>query len=169
MKDALNRLYCLDSQSRFQSFEGLRAWAVIMVFNVHFLGQYYQQHYFVQPNSVLERMLKFLHSGHIGVDLFFVLSGFLIYSTLIRNKPSFRDYLKHRASRIMPAHIAVLILLTFPAMHWAGFFSNILFLPTFFHLLGDINIVTWSLGWEWLFYVSMFGIIHYRRGLLFEL
>lgn len=164
-RNVLNRIFSLESQSRLRSFEGLRAWAIIMVFNVHFFAQYYQQHYFVEANSLAEGAIKFLHAGHIGVDLFFVLSGFLIYSTLERNRPTFRKYIGHRMSRIMPTHVAVLFVLVFPAIPWKGFFAAILFLPTFFVPLPEFNIVTWTLGWEWLFYILMFGIFYSKRGL----
>lgn len=165
----LSKVYNLESSSRLKSFEGLRAWAVIMVFNVHFLGQYYQNHYFVGVDSFAERVFKFLHSGHIGVDLFFVLSGFLIFSTLNRNKPSFKSYISHRINRIMPAHVVVLLLLMFANIWggfftnvWGGFFANILFLPTFVSQLPAFNSVTWTLGWEWLFYILMFFFFHFR-------
>lgn len=162
IKNGLNRIYNLDSSSRLKSFEGLRAWAVIMVFNVHFFGQYYQQHYFVQAGSFAEWVMKFLHSGHIGVDLFFVLSGFLIFTTLHRNKPDFRSYIGHRCSRILPAHVAVLFIILFPNIPWRSFFGNILFFPSFFSSNKMFNPVTWTLGWEWLFYVLMFFIFRFK-------
>lgn len=164
-RNVLNRVFNLEASSRFRSLEGLRAWAIIMVFNVHFFAQYYQQHYFVQANSFAEGVIKAVHAGHIGVDLFFVLSGFLIYSTLKRNKPTFWNYIGHRMSRIMPTHMAVLFLLVFPIIPWRGFLANVLFLPTFFPQLSEFNVVTWTLGWEWLFYVLMFGIFYSKRGL----
>lgn len=164
-RNRLNRVFNLEASSRLQSFEGLRAWAIIMVFNVHFFAQYYQQHYFVQANSFTEGVIKAVHAGHIGVDLFFVLSGFLIYSTLKRNQPTFRNYIGHRVSRIMPTHVAVLFVLIFPNIPWGGFFANMLFLPTFFPQLSEFNIVTWTLGWEWLFYVLMFGVFYSECGL----
>jgi peptidoglycan/LPS O-acetylase OafA/YrhL len=162
IKNRLNRIYNLDSTARLKSFEGLRAWAVIMVFNVHFFGQYYKQHYFVQSGSFAEGVMKFLHSGHIGVDLFFVLSGFLIFTTLHRNKPDFRSYIGHRCSRILPAHVAVLFVILFPNIPWRSFLGNILFFPAFFSSHNMFNPVTWTLGWEWLFYVSMFFIFRFK-------
>ena len=63
-----------------QAMEGLRGIAVFLVFLVHY-------------SSLISPWLKydtihiasFIHSaGQIGVDLFFVLSGFLIYGTIIK-------------------------------------------------------------------------------------
>jgi peptidoglycan/LPS O-acetylase OafA/YrhL len=53
-------------------------------------------------------------NGDIGVDIFFVLSGFLITSILLsRNKPgarlNFGDFYRRRALRLLPAYFAVLI------------------------------------------------------------
>lgn len=163
IKKGLRRIYNLDTSSRLKSFEGLRAWAVIMVFNVHFFGQYYQQHYFVQAGSLAEGLIKIFHSGHIGVDLFFVLSGFLIFTTLSRNKPDFRSYIAHRCSRILPAHVAVLFIVVFPNILWGSFLGNILFMSSFFRSNNMINPVAWTLGWEWLFYVLMFVIFRSSR------
>lgn len=53
------------------------------------------------------------HGGFIGVDVFFVLSGFLIscviFRSLKRNDFSFIDFYAHRTRRIFPALITVLL------------------------------------------------------------
>ena len=54
-------------------------------------------------------------NGWMGVDLFFVLSGYLIGSQLLKpylsgRKPSLMDFYRRRAFRILPAYLVVLLL-----------------------------------------------------------
>lgn len=55
--------------------------------------------------------------GFFGVDIFFVLSGFLItsiiFSDLAKNHFSIRDFFLRRAKRILPALILVLLISSF--------------------------------------------------------
>lgn len=66
---------------------------------------------------ILYHMNKaWLPGGFIGVDLFLVISGFLITSILLRDKAqghfSFLAFYRSRIKRILPAYIALLIILT---------------------------------------------------------
>jgi peptidoglycan/LPS O-acetylase OafA/YrhL len=85
---------------RWPALDGLRAVAVLAVILYHF---------------------GLLPGGYLGVDLFFVLSGFLITSLLIRGwdrrggRISFRDFYVRRVLRLFPALgcvIAVTVVLT---------------------------------------------------------
>lgn len=64
--------------------------------------------------------------GFLGVDIFFVISGYLITSIILeslhQNKFSFRDFYIRRVRRIFPALIAVLSLSIVPA--WIMFFPD---------------------------------------------
>lgn len=78
-----------------RSLDGLRAIAAIAVVGFH------------------ARLAVFAH-GDIGVDIFFVLSGFLITSILIGrsgvDKPiDFRDFYRRRALRLLPAYGVVVL------------------------------------------------------------
>jgi peptidoglycan/LPS O-acetylase OafA/YrhL len=104
-------------------------------------------------------------NGWIGVDLFFVLSGYLIARHLFRAgigsaEFGFGRYVAMRALRILPAYYAVLVLTAagaFPLFHVSGealalrFAYHVLFLQDY--LPSDINAVFWSLGVEEKFYL----------------
>lgn len=86
------------STARFGGLDGLRAIAVTMVLVYHFFPQA-------------------LPGGFLGVDVFFVISGFLITSLLIREKAkngriSLRSFWQRRARRLLPALGLVLLVCT---------------------------------------------------------
>ncbi len=104
-------------------------------------------------------------NGWMGVDLFFVLSGFLIGGHLIRRRESFSwkslgKYFGARALRIVPTYYCVLLLVAFgffpyfrplvqdtmPALAWHMFFLQD-YLPS------NFVVAFWSLGVEEKFYI----------------
>jgi peptidoglycan/LPS O-acetylase OafA/YrhL len=95
-------------QGRLAALDGLRGLAIIMVLFVHFVGD-------ATPHGAVERMVvKVANYGIWGVDLFFVLSGFLITGILLGSKGSptyFRDFYVRRTLRIFPLYYGVLALL----------------------------------------------------------
>ena len=105
--------------------------------------------------------------GWAGVNLFFVLSGFLITSILLesRGKPHyFRNFYARRALRIWPVYILVLVVcyLNAPwfigptvmeAIRTAPWWAYVLFLQNLFHLALPPAIgPTWSLAIEEQYY-----------------
>ncbi|MDX8576077.1 MULTISPECIES: acyltransferase family protein [Elizabethkingia] len=76
--------------------QGLRAFAFIFVFIFH-----------LNP--------KWLPGGFIGVDIFFVISGYLITSIILHqksiNKFSFISFYESRIKRIVPAYYFTLLLI----------------------------------------------------------
>lgn len=93
---------------RFAALDGLRGLAILMVLFVHFIGD-------ETPRSTVESlMVKLSNYGIWGVDLFFVLSGFLITGILYDAKTSphyFRNFYVRRTLRIFPLYFGVLFVL----------------------------------------------------------
>ncbi len=64
--------------------------------------------------------------GYIGVDVFFVLSGFLITGLLLRERAStgsisMAGFYARRARRILPAASIVLVVTVLASYEWLGF------------------------------------------------
>jgi exopolysaccharide production protein ExoZ len=152
------------SSSNLRAMEGLRGLAVILVFFVHFGAAMFP---YLPKDSISSNISDLLATvGHVGVDLFFVLSGFLIYGSLVTREQSWSKYLSRRMARLYPAFLVVLALylvlsFIFPErskLPSGGFnaltyvLQNVLFLPGVFHITPIIT-VAWSLSYEVLFYI----------------
>ena len=159
----VHRLYCLDQSNRNKGIEGLRAIAVLMVFNSHVLSYFYFNNFYIDNNPFLLAVFKFIQSGHFGVDIFFVISGYLIYKTTLKSEPTFFQYFRRRFMRLMPAHLMVLAYVIPSGFLLINVIENIFFLPAFIRNIPSYNFVTWSLGWEWLFYLSFFILFKILR------
>jgi len=90
--------------------DGLRGLAILAVFLFHYAGGGTER-----PDSVLLRvMYGFTRFGWAGVDLFFVLSGFLITGILYdtRDDPRyFRNFYLRRSLRIFPVYYAFVLVI----------------------------------------------------------
>lgn len=70
-----------------------------------------------------------VHGGFLGVDVFFVVSGFVITNVLLRErssvgKTSIPGFYTRRIRRILPAATAVLILTVFATYHWLSYITG---------------------------------------------
>jgi peptidoglycan/LPS O-acetylase OafA/YrhL len=92
--------------------DGVRGLAILMVLLFHFVGNT------VATNRIERAIIGVTNYGSYGVELFFVLSGFLITGILYdaRNKPHyFRNFYMRRVLRIFPLYYGVLALVFFIA------------------------------------------------------
>ena len=98
---------------KFIGLDHLRALAISLVFIYHYTA-------FQHPGWMNNHLIRF---GWCGVDLFFVLSGFLISNLLFsewqkRNRISLTIFYLKRAFRILPPYFFVLLIYIFvPAFH----------------------------------------------------
>ena len=151
-------------ERRLTSLDGWRGIAILLVFT---------RHYFL-TTQVHSRWIKGLtgaaSAGWIGVDLFFVLSGFLITGILLDtrgHKHYFRNFYARRTLRIFPLYYGVLFgalaLTPLLHLHWqAGDVTHFLYVdnisvqfnPALMNVPPRINLdVMWSLAVEEQFYL----------------
>jgi peptidoglycan/LPS O-acetylase OafA/YrhL len=92
------------------ALDGLRGIACLMIFMGHFMHQ--RDHV---SHTVTPFWIRVVSQYWSGVDLFFVLSGFVIYLSLsgLRERMStpnvFRSYFTSRAFRIMPVYLLLIL------------------------------------------------------------
>ena len=150
--------------ARLLPMEGLRGVAVTLVFLQHYSVQAELLGLASGPAAVFAR--AFHNYGNMGVELFFVLSGYLIYGTLVRNAPPFLAFMARRCQRIYPAFLVVFALAFaamtlmparseipdefLPALSFVA--ANLVFLPGLFPIPAVVE-VAWSLSYEMFFYL----------------
>ena len=113
-------------------------------------------------------LLVWFRVGWMGVDLFFVVSGFVIALSAfglidrLGSRGFHLSFMRRRISRILPLHyLTCLVFLAFVISAFIlqkGFFGNLLSHLGFFHNLnwrwsGSINGPNWSIGVEMQFYL----------------
>jgi peptidoglycan/LPS O-acetylase OafA/YrhL len=147
-----------------RAMEGLRGFAVALVFLVHFVSVTKTMVHHTAGTSSLSQTVHAI--GNAGVDLFFVLSGYLIYGALI-NKPSpYLAFLRRRVLRIYPVFLvtlAIYLLLSWLSpqtsklpKEWGDallyIMENLLLLPGMTDIKPVIT-VAWSLSYEMFYYL----------------
>ncbi|WP_206606613.1 acyltransferase family protein [Steroidobacter cummioxidans] len=144
--------------------EGLRGLAVLLVFLVHYESLLEPWIAADASLGVVAGALRII--GNSGVDLFFVLSGYLIYGSLLTRQQSFLHFFTRRLQRIYPAFTAVFALyvaLSFllpsenkiPKDGAALYLlENYLLLPGLLPIQPMIT-VAWSLSYEMFYYLAL--------------
>lgn len=160
---------------RVHYIDGIRGLAILLVLAWHLIYLIS----FLRPNSFEAYLLKvFFYYSWLGVDVFFVLSGFLLTSILYKNKTSLhllKTFWFKRALRILPLYwliLSVAFVATFfktsekgPGFYWL--FGNLPDLWSYTVFLQNIIMtiqnqmssawlnVTWSLAIEVQFYLIL--------------
>lgn len=171
MLTPLSKVFAVPGSSdRLSAMEGLRAYAVVAVFLVHYVaslsrifGNGLVEFNPFTDSGVKEWFFLFLRSSHYGVDIFFLISGFLISGLVAKPSFNYLAFLAHRVLRIYPAFVVSLVVflgyaIAFDNGHfWLnGLLGNILLLNGIPGLgFPYISIVTWSLFFEFSFYIIL--------------
>jgi peptidoglycan/LPS O-acetylase OafA/YrhL len=157
--------YVSVSSQHVPALTGIRALAALLV-----LGMHTEQNVSVDLGSVV----PFLARGYLGVDFFFVLSGFIIthvYAARLASPKlcTVQIYLWHRFIRLYPVHITILAslvaMISFAGA--AGFalnnpqewqWTDLLWQLTLLHAWGMTatpgwNVPSWSISAEWFAYL----------------
>jgi len=106
---------------------------------------------FIAAMLVLLFHLTFVSSGYKGVDIFFCISGFVMYYTLfVRNRPDAIHFIVNRTTKIFFLYWVALafIILVVPGKLEDLGFKNIILFPGHLSIIG----VSWSLSFELYFY-----------------
>jgi peptidoglycan/LPS O-acetylase OafA/YrhL len=146
--------------------QALRALAAISVALVHF------------------SLVRLIVTGHAndpiplfwlaaGVDLFFVISGFvMVHSSeaLFASPGASRIFLVRRIARIAPLYwltTGIWILIIQPPFDWTELLRSLLFIPYRGSdgAIHPVNGIGWTLNYEMLFYVLFAIAINWRRGI----
>ncbi|RUQ31723.1 MAG: acyltransferase [Candidatus Competibacteraceae bacterium] len=157
--------------SRFETVDGLRGFLALSVFFHHFVITFYWK-----LNGAWTRPPEdyYQNYGKVGVGIFFMITGFLFVSKILKDKESL-NWLKlyeSRFFRIFPLYVFAVVSITIVAFDSAGYQLNSSLEDILKQLIrwglfigGNINEfqdswiviagVDWTLKYEWLFYFSL--------------
>lgn len=153
------------NKGHYTALESLRGIAAMMVVVHHYANWVLDR---TVPGTVshgFQMLTK--HWGGLGVELFFVISGFLIPSILAGRSMPYWTYLRRRIRRIYPLAIIAILLacaariaagkpvVSHPVTgnQWLDVGLNLLLVPGLYPM-DKIYDVTWTLSFEMLFYTT---------------
>ncbi|REG57427.1 peptidoglycan/LPS O-acetylase OafA/YrhL [Paraburkholderia sp. BL6669N2] len=98
--------------------DGLRAISMMLVVLFHYTSYFSSS--LSESGGAWSGIVRIASTGWIGVDVFFVISGFLITTTLLRRPvnsvASYAKFIQRRAIRLLPAYVASLLIFTLVAL-----------------------------------------------------
>ncbi|KPW41753.1 Exopolysaccharide production protein ExoZ [Pseudomonas amygdali pv. mellea] len=148
------------------SVQALRAFAAWVVVCHHFMQIFFD---FKASGPVGQ---FFVSKGAVGVDIFFVISGLVIFLSTQNSDMPARRFILHRLIRIVPAYwlytaaMALLLLIAAPMLPhqvigWQNFLLSLVFIPSEnpggYGLYPTLN-VGWTLNYEMFFYL-LFSVV----------
>ncbi|MDE9457916.1 acyltransferase family protein [Xenorhabdus bovienii] len=144
----------MQERKEINSIQMLRGIAAILVLLFH---------YRYEPSTEFPNSIYNFFNGSIGVDLFFVISGFIIYHVSKDSpnglKPAYKFIIKRMVRVLPPYYIITVIFLLFIGNDANKLINSIAFIPSsnneapFYGY--PLLVVGWSLNYEILFYATI--------------
>jgi peptidoglycan/LPS O-acetylase OafA/YrhL len=157
----------MNAVPRFHQIDFLRGLACLSVVAFHFLHRGQQGGWLVDP--ALPWLQSMAELGHLGVHLFFMISGFVILMTA--EGATVRSFIASRVSRLYPA-FWVGVLLTAAVAWWSGIeafavtpvqvLANLTMVPQWAHV-EFVDGAYWSLAVELQFYLLVIVLLHFGQ------
>jgi peptidoglycan/LPS O-acetylase OafA/YrhL len=142
-----------NSSDHIAALDGLRGIAILAVMSMHFIDPPGASKFVPRPHTLAQTIGAVANGGWMGVDLFFVLSGFLITGILLRAKNSptyFRSFYARRILRIFPLYYGTML-------------TIFVLQPAFITLRDPISREWYShQGWLWAHSLNLFVALHNR-------
>lgn len=162
-----------EKKPRLYTIDLIRFLAASMVVLYHFCFRGYNKDEFISLSyKLLEPVVKY---GYLGVDIFFIISGFVIYMSI--QKSDIRDFIISRISRLYPAYWFCMLLTALVIY----FFGESIFSVNIYQVLVNLSMIQegigvphvdgvyWSLFIELQFYLltGIFLMINKNRNMTF--
>jgi peptidoglycan/LPS O-acetylase OafA/YrhL len=159
--------------ARLAELDGLRAMAILLVVTFH--SWYFLQfaltskQAFLDYSDSLPWFMGFVRRGDVGVDIFFVLSGYLLSRQLfgerqIKGSIRIGRFYLHRFFRIYPLYVAALALISLGGGFTMRMLGNLLAYNVWSNPFDIVIPWSWSLSVELEFYAIIPLIILLIRG-----
>ena len=157
-----------NSTERILALDGFRALAALGVLYIHCWSA------FGNPAMKIEgiNFASVLAIGGNGIDLFFAISGFILYLIYSKKRFSFTDFLKKRWRRLSPAFYSASVVYIAIAFLEDGSFSifksaltSTFYLNNVFPKYNSAGLL-WTLSLEWQFYIlfAVFILVQKRKN-----
>lgn len=159
--------YIVKTNTFDYQLEGLRGFVALIVVLSHIFGN----SNFLDLSYKQEGIFLYMPPGHLGVIVFFILSGYVIGIT---NKPPIDTnykriiYLKKRLTRLFPIYLISILITLAVAAKVSHFYSiktialHLLFGQVAFTHVFSENLPLWSLSFEMLYYIFFLLVSNFK-------
>jgi peptidoglycan/LPS O-acetylase OafA/YrhL len=153
----------------YPALDGLRIYCALLIFLVHSIGLLLTEYFHIRDqdlgSDLHNRFFAFLvfisNDSHFGLDVLFVVSGFLMAHGVFNRKEGWPEFVGKRFLRLYPAFLVSMVVITAIDCRWIGYtfdlhdfaLNLVLWNAVLNAEMIRYNYVTWALGFEFAFYL----------------